>query len=183
MKSYKLVLLIASLGLFLSACASEVIRVSSNLRAVEYNNISSQYMERPTFVAVEKLSGPDDRMRVEVDTYSSSATWVYFIREYVDEYIPLIDKYLKWEKIASSKGDQINKVIGTAGLWAGASMQFSFYSGNAQRHYLVIEPCGLGLCSGETQLYVDKRNAEILKGLLIKFKKNEIHQNDTSAYQ
>jgi len=131
-------------------------------------------MERPTFVDIDKRDGDNDRLRVEYSTYGSGTEWVNFVKEYVDEYVALIDKYLKWEEVASSKGDMLDKKIGDADLWWGASVTFRFYSGNTKNHYLVI--------SVTDPLYFDKKNALILRKLLIKFKNNQIHKTDESDY-
>jgi hypothetical protein len=113
-------------------------------------------------------------LRVEYDKYGSGNGWVNFVKQYVDDYVQLIDKYIEWEKIASSKGDLLNKVIGEADLWIGASLVFRFYSGNERKHYLEIT-------AGESIL-LDKENVLVLRNLLIKFKNNQIHETDTSVY-
>lgn len=176
----KLVLILAVLAM--SGCATHAVRIDSRIQVSAYNNIASSYMMRPTFVSVVEIGGTE-MLRVEYQEYGTSTSTVNFVKEHIDSYIHHIEKYLKWEKIASTKRDQINKVIGDAALWAGASLQFSFYSGNATHHYLVVTPCGLGLCSGDPRVTLDRKNAIMLKELLLKYKGNQLRGSDKSAYQ
>ena len=164
------------LSLFILVSCASVKRVPTNgLRVLEYNTVASQYMYRPTTVEIEKRNGPDDRLRIEYSKYGSEIAWVNFTKENVDAYLSLIDKYLAWEKTASARKDQLDKVIGEAPLWLGASLQFRFYSANENTHYLII--------TAGSPITLDKKNAMILKNMLLKFKNNKLNLTDETIYR
>ncbi|RME60184.1 hypothetical protein D6779_02635 [Candidatus Parcubacteria bacterium] len=174
------------LALLLTGCASKIIPLGSPVTAVTYNDVASKYMPRPTFAEVQKFNGDDDRLVITMQGYgigADSAVTMTFVRQYVDDYLKLIDKYLHWDELASKRGDIINREIGRAGLWAGAEVRFSIFSGNQISHYLVTEICGLGLCSGDNALMFDRNGAIALKNLLSKFKAGNFKEVNESIYQ
>lgn len=192
----RLVCAIATLGA-VTACTtlSSESRVASPLRASEFNDVASQYMERPTFVAVQAFSDGNVALKVRVDEYGTGydpqlgvATEhaTFFDKRYVANYLPFIDKYLEWEAQASQRGDQIEKEIGTAKTWGSAGdidLRFKFYSASPERHFLIVERCAFGTCLGKT-LDLSKENATVLRKLLVDFAAGKVGLTDaSSAYQ
>ena len=167
--------------------------VSTPLRASQYNDIASQYHERPTFVSLQIMSDGATVLRVTMDEYGYGASSnvgqnipqnyaVAFDSRDVDQYLVLIAKYEEWESLASSRGDMIEKDIGDAPTWAimgSGKLHFSMFSGNAQSHYLVIGFC-MGACVDE-RLMFDRLNAARLKKLLEEFKAGDLQQLDVDA--
>jgi hypothetical protein len=108
---------------------------------------------------------------------------VPFEQKFVPDYLPLIDKYFEWEQLASSRGDQIDKEIGRArtssGFGSGAAeLRFSFHSGNASDHNLVIEQC-LATCL--PAVHFDKPNVVELRRLLVEFEADRLKQLDVDS--
>ena len=136
-------------GLLWIGCTTvnEETRVSSPLRAVEYNSVAAKYLERPTFVKVRELSNRKEVLMVEMEQYSYGLGGkmenlnrfnTQFLRDSVSEYVALIDKFLEWEEMAVERGDQFTKEIGTAPAWNdsfGAKQKFEFHSGNTNNHF------------------------------------------------
>ncbi len=172
--------------LLLSGCAlSPDIRVDTNLKASVYNEISSRYLPRPTFVKVRAVGEEYEDMAVTFETYADKDKLTTFAKSHVDEYLALIDKYLKWFDLAVSRKDQIYKVLGDADGNGGLFYRFSFYSGNAREHFLVIETCSLGVCMEEVEdkLILNRKNALTLRRLLVSWKKGDIKAPVDAVYQ
>jgi hypothetical protein len=96
----------------------------------------------------------------------------------------LIDKFSKWEKKATSRGDMFTKELGRAPAWTdsmGAYLKFEFHSGNANAHYLAIIWCSSGLCLEEKAVLFTKSNAKKLRELLIKFQSGQLKNLDGDA--
>lgn len=167
-------------------------RIPSNLSASEFNDVASQYMERPTFVAVQSFSDGRTALRVEMDEYGTgydptlkivTPHVTYFDKRFVAEYLPLIDKYLEWEALAAQRGDLIERPIGEAksqGAGAEVTLKFGIYSSSSATHLLVIETCVIGTCSGKS-LSVTRPNAFTLKTLLADFASGKVDQENIDS--
>lgn len=178
----------------MAACTtlSAETRIPSTLRASEFNETASQYMERPTFVAVQSFSDGNIALQVLVDEYGTGydpalgiATQhvTYFDKRFIADYLPLIDKYLEWEALAAQRGDLIEREIGRAKTWGvggDIELRFGIYSSKASQHLLTIERCALGTCVNKA-LDLTRPNASILRSLLVDFAAGRIGQDDTQS--
>ncbi|SHO58774.1 hypothetical protein [Vibrio quintilis] len=183
MKRLVLILMIS-----LAGCASvqKTTRISSHLTALEFNSVASRYMDRPTFVSREVFDGGEQVLAVKmstygVDQYGQDNTTIRYSRHHANEYIQLIDKYLKWESLATKRNDAFTKDVGRASSWSNgmdAELKFVFHSGNAHQHYLAVSFCTALLCLDDKAQYYDKENAKELKNLLLKLKSNRINETD-----
>lgn len=182
---------VAVLAVACTTVAAET-RISSPLQASEFNDIASQYMQRPTFVSVQKLSDGKVALKVQMDEYGTgydpllgAATEhaTFFDSRFVASYLALIDKYLEWEALASGRGDLIEKEIGAAKTWGNAGdidLKFSIYSSKTSQHLLVIERCAFGTCIDKA-LYLTKPNAQALRGLLVDFAAGKVGLSTTES--
>lgn len=170
----------------LSGCVSKPVietRVTTDLKSYEFNDLSSTYMPRPTFVAVEQYRSTRF-LHVKVDSYGQSTPsnntdkHIAFNVVKLDEYISMIDKYLKWESLAVERADKLDKHIGTVD--AVSELSFDFYSANSTNHYLVITTVTGGYHQWDT--YFPKEEAEKLKQLLTDFKDGKLQPVDTDIY-
>lgn len=174
-------MLVGAVGLMaLGACTTiaQETRISTPLAASDYNDIASRYMARPTFVSLQTMSDGAITLRVRMDRYDGGydpRTGIAiehslpFDQRYVGDYLPMIDKYLDWEKLASARGDQIERDIGVAQTWGNAtagSLKFGLFSGNATSHNLVIDYCIATGCANRPLLF-SKSSAIELRRLLV----------------
>lgn len=175
---------LVSLLLLMAGCASmeNASRISTTLKVYEYNSVASNYMPRPTFTELGTVDGvkvlhitSDEYGKIGNDPQKTSH--IYLKQTYVDDYISLIDKFLEWEKLASERGDTLEKNIGEA----KDNLVFDFYSGNSKSHYLVISLKASGVILWEN--YFPKTEVSNLRNLLIQFKNNQIKTTDSSVYQ
>jgi len=156
----------------------EETRVSSSLSSKEYNDVYATYANRPTWVKIQDMSDGNTTLRVEMEHYAYNPTATYspenltpqsiaFDKRYVNQYLPLIDKFLQWEAKAQTRGDAFTKEIGSALTWSqigSLKLKFTFHSGNRSSHLLAI-----GLDAGLAQtnvLYFDRANAIELRKLI-----------------
>lgn len=181
-----LITIITLSALVIAGCASPTVesRLATDLSAYEFNNLTSQYMARPTFVTLESV----DSLKIlhlttneygKVGNDPQKVKHIFFTKPQVDGYITLIDKYLEWESLATERGDQVNKNIGNVD--GHHNLNFSFYSGNTNRHYLVISTVSGGVELWPT--YFPKSEAVKLRELLMNFKENKLQKTDMSVYQ
>ncbi|HHY0532652.1 TPA: hypothetical protein ACVU5M_004522 [Vibrio parahaemolyticus] len=156
-------------------------RVPSTLSSYEFNDLSSSYAQRPTFVTVESKN---DKQFLHVTTNEygkigydpEKVKHVFFAKEKVSEYVSLIDKYLDWEALASSREDLLEKEIGQVD-----NLIFDFYSGNPSKHYLVIST-SVSLDMRLWPMYFPKKEAQTLKELLVKFERAEFKGVNEDLY-
>lgn len=188
----------ALVAAIVSGCTTmkEETRISTSLKAREYNNIYSTYAPRPTWLKMLTLSDGNTVLSVQMEHYGHNPTnhhspenmqprTISFDQRFCAQYVELIDKYLEWESLARTRSDALTKKIGTASSWSqvGTSkLSFSFHSGNETSHFLVV---GLDMGLGTTNdLYFDRSDATELKKLLLKLQKGEMrHTSLDSIYQ
>ena len=179
----------------LSACTTvqQQTSISTPLRASQYNDVASQYLERPTFVSLETMSDGANVLRVTMDEYGYGAGAstgqnvalkyaVAFDSRHVEQYLAFIAKYEEWENMASMRGDMIEKDIGEAQTWANmgsGKLRFSIFSGNEDSHYLVIGFC-LTACVSE-KLMFDRDDVAHLRRVLENLKAGRLKQLDVDA--
>ncbi|MBL4832631.1 MAG: hypothetical protein JKY26_01545 [Pseudomonas sp.] len=172
----KLVLFVA---FFLSGCVTVNEMVQSPIQGSAYNSIYNKTFERPTTVKYEEMAG-QVRLYIEVDEYGLDYSRVWFDQKRVVEYITLIDKFERWHGVAINDDDILNREIGIASTSGGLNIKFSFFSGNSQKHYLVMQGGVLGEYSGGIALNYE--NVIHLRVLLEEFKANTLNITDKSKY-
>lgn len=177
--------------LALGACTSvaKETSLSTGVRASEYNDVFSEYYERPTYSKLWSLSDGATVLRVVMDEYGSNLSQslapkysISFDSRFIDAYLPLIDKYIEWTKLASTRGEMIEKEIGFAPTWANIGkgrLKFEIFSGNSADHYLVIGFCST-ICLDEKMMF-NLSNSNKLKGTLLELKGGQINHTDTDA--
>ena len=184
-------LLVVALSVVLGACTTikQSTNVSSNLQAMEFNSVASQYMDRPTFVEFMNLSDGSEILNIKISTYGKGRYGDYSAhiglnKAYLEEDIALINKYFEWEIQAKSKGDIFTKEIGRARESTNGETKFTFHSGNASEHYLALSFCAktlLNTCLDEGALYFNVIDAKELVALLEKLKAGDIKQKNIDA--
>jgi hypothetical protein len=168
--------------LAVTACTSiaEQTHIGTRLAASEFNSVSSTYEERPTIVSLQTYSSGVVALVIDMDEYGMGKTAQYGIdapNDYLmpldvtkaHEYIAHIDKFFEWEELARSRGDIIQREIGSApgaGYQTAGTIKFSLSSGNSTRHYLLMEFCAVGLCVNP--MYFTPESARELKALLLR---------------
>ncbi len=170
---------------------SQETRIATTLAASEFNGVASQYMERPTHVSLNTMSDGATTLFLELETYGRNIDpttgvempyTLTFDQRYVAEYLPLIDKYEEWAKTATARGDAIEKELGTAPTWSQlgkGSLEFTFYSGNAADHYLVVDFC-TPACSGQ-DFNFNRANVSELRHLLVSLQAGALTQTNVDA--
>jgi len=168
-------------------------RLSTRLAASEFNSISSTFEERPTFVSLQTYSSGVVALVIDMDEYGMGKGAQYGVdmpNDYVipfdttkiDAYLPLIDKYFEWAELARSRGDIIQREIGTApgaGYQTAGEIKFTLNSGNASRQYLLLELCVIGVC--QNAMNFTPENAQELRALLKRVQDGRVEHLDESA--
>ena len=191
MINQKPVLIILTLTVLLSGCTTIIqqTRIPTSLNSMEYNSVASNYMERPTFVRIEDMSDGASVLAVEMEQYSygiggyeNSNRWsIRFKKDFVSDYIVLINKYFDWEQTATSRKDAFTKEIGRVQAWSNGpsgKLKFVFHSGNEKTHYMAVSFCSVGTCLDNEALYFSKNDVSELKNLLSKFESGVFKQTD-----
>lgn len=175
--------------LLLAGCAGveQIDRIESKISAKEFNDLTSSYENRPTFMSVRKHSNGTESLTFEMDLYGSGVSTRDFDKTRISEYVATIDKYIEWEAKAVSKGDIFTKEIATikaGGTQSDYKYKFVFHSGNAKKHYLTITVCTWIMCIPENDQVYDLSNAKMLKSTLLDYKEGLITvENISSQYQ
>lgn len=165
--------------LSLSGCASspsEVIHTSLN--GYEYNSLSRNYQDRPTQVRVS-----EDALSIVVDGYGQDSGGVLTIkRADVDATIAAIDKYLKWDELATARGDIIKKNIDEVGGYTYAIIGVNTGYHLFLSHIPLLSDNLDSNLVGLLAVMFPREEAIELKDLLQKFKTNTIKRADMSVY-
>lgn len=161
-------------------------RYPSTIAAREYNSIAARYMDRPTFVVVRALNDGTQVLRVDRQRYTGQVSGFAFIKGHAATYEPLIQKYLEWESMAIARGDALTKEIGrgpTRGMagQSGGEVKFTFHSGSAKVHYLMLSFCAFGTCLEDDAFYLDRDGATELITLLRRFESGALAPKDTGS--
>lgn len=151
-------------------------RISYPLSADQYNGFLSNYTPRPTFITLENMSDGEAVLAVEMTQYGNinpsivSPNFQFrMLKSAIPQYIALLDKYDAWRSQALNRGDAITKTIGRAPTWgqtSGVELEFTFHSGNARSHFLVIASCAIGTCVENQALVFDTTNVIRLRSIL-----------------
>jgi len=148
--------------------------VPIKFQVLEYNSVASKHLPRPTFVDAEIKNGVIKTLYIRADFITGSEYtsftrgmelhWIK--RKRLDNYIEGVEKFLKWEEIATRDGDAFTKEIGKFG-----KSIFTFHSGNSKRHFLEISKCST--CS-DSAYYYNRDGAKGLLELLKAWQANEL---------
>ena len=156
--------------------------IRSYLRVFEFNEFAENYLGKPANVVITGKKKNKKTLIIQFEPYNiaslDSAPCIKFTSKYVDDSIEMIEKFLKWEKMAVKNKDTFGKEIGKAKLAMGLKNKFSFWSGNAENHYLIIDTCSLGDCNVFNSFYFDKKNTITLLNLLRELKENKLPRPD-----
>lgn len=196
-----LVAIVAALALSACTTVEQSTRISTSLKAEEFNSIASRYMEKPTFVSTEKMSDGAATLMVHMETYALPSALqnstlpastletmkhseIRFLKENVPAYVAAIDKYLQWEALAKERKDAFTKDIAKVPAWSqakgGGFLVFSFHSGNDQEHFLVVQVESIGVLLDGAHFY-DEANARELKRLLLAFASDSLQHTDIDS--
>lgn len=167
------------MALNVSASSEKEMSLGSPVIALEFNSVASQYLERPTFSFVSQRSDGTKIFNLKMTKYNNTHAGIGFDKEYVEQHIKAIGKYIEWEKIATERGDVITKEIDFIPAWKNGFFtiknKYTFHSGNVGFHYLKITGCMLDSCT-KHEMFLNQKNAEKLRSILIDFQNNEIKE-------
>lgn len=160
-------------------------RVNVDFKGYVYNDITNQYVPQMTWA---KISSHDEDGKVElvevrVDRYGSGSNFLYIDLDNIDRHISAVDKYLKWEILANKNKELVDKKIdGIPSKYLGYDIEYSFFSGNTDGHYLSVDNATSFVTRGAYAIYFDRENAMKYKEMLVKFKNGE-YQLSGTIYQ
>jgi hypothetical protein len=176
-----------------AALASDATRIHTNVKFFEFNSVASEYMARPTFANIKDYGLKDKILVFEADGYGGRMMEFSVSKEFVDENIEVINKYLKWEETAKSRGDLIDKEIATVRGWdmgpAYSRNHYLFHSGNKDSHYLEVTKGfksifgGFDKRAGLIPVTLDAVNARIIIKELIRYRDGNISTPELDAYK
>lgn len=103
----KIVLLLA---VMLSGCSTQHRILQADFDAAEYNDLSNKYNNMLTKV----IEYPEDQtFAVSNDGFGEAiGSITYFSKEKIDEHILMVNKFIKWHKLAIQRGDRLTNKIG-----------------------------------------------------------------------
>lgn len=180
----KIILILAMVSL--ASCAGmTAVNVRTDFTGLAYNDVAEKYMQRPIYAQVITNPGlKGELLSVNMSTYSEAEGFAVS-KPFVDDNIAAIKKFLKWEAIASAKGDAVDLKIGTVKAFDNGVYMYTDYmftSGNTHRHYLAIGHNSWA-SSGDGYMYLDRPNAIKLIKLLNDFKNDHLSKMDISVYK
>lgn len=173
--------------IYIIGCSTvEVSRVPIDLQLYKYNEVATDYRPRPTFASID-MSGDNELLHITTKDYGSSSLentmHVYFNKKEVNNYISMIDKFLQWERVATRRGDLLEKEIGKVPSYS-SDLVFDFFSGNKNEHFLSISTdAGLGDVGRLWSVYLPVNEVVKLKNILLKFKNNGFQPVDKDIYK
>lgn len=186
----KKLVLVGLVSALLVGCtiADKETRVSSPVQGMVYNSVMSKYTPMPTAVSLSTY-GNDQELAYRTDgygfnQYGSKEQVVLFIpKNNAVEHEKILNKFLEWDNLAKSRGDQITKMIGSAKTVKG-NMIYTFHSGN--EYVNVLSACFDVLTSsvcGVNPVAFDRKNVEYLLKDIQKLKLGGFQHSDLSVYQ
>ena len=159
----------------LVACGgiTNIDRFESGVTAKQFNDVTSNYEDRPSFTSIRHHSNDTVSLTITMDLYGNGISTRDFDSALIPKYIEVIDKYISWESKAAFRGDIFTKEIATikaGGMQSDYKYKFMFHSGNDTDHYLVVTVCTFLMCLPENDQVYNLDNAKILKSALLDFK-------------
>ena len=186
MKKIILLMVMAALsGCMGSVKSGSETRLDTPLVIRDFNDVSDDYAARPTFVSVVERHQSGKMLSIKVDLFGADSH-LYIPEEAVPSLLPMVDKYLEWEAMASERGDQLDKEIGSVSGWGAFKLKLHFFSGNVDWHYLVIRQCAFTCMGAESEdaFYFDRKGAEDLRRLLVQLGDGSLQTlNTDEVYQ
>lgn len=176
----------ALLTIAVSGCAtvSQEHRLTTNIQSLEFNSILSEYRIRPTFVTLQEMNDGTELFKIEMDSYQPDKQGINpsisISRKYLNNNIDALNKYLKWNEIALNRKDQFTKNIDKVKAWDNSSFiienEYTFHSGNENKHYVSIVTCALDNCnpSQRSPIMLDSNNVKILLNELNSFQESKL---------
>jgi hypothetical protein len=162
------VILLMSLG-----CMAGMVKttqpIPSILVAKQYNDVASNYFDRPTFVSVEKMHDGSKVLSITMAAYGVRDHTIKFFERDAPKYIEAVDKFLIWEAKALENRDMIDKEIAVIPAPNLFNISFYFTSGNQSNHFLSVGFADYGLFGKTTipLMIFDHKNANILRKLFV----------------
>jgi hypothetical protein len=204
MKNIKLTTLSLAVAILFSGCKSNDIaqnlkeqRIPFKASLMTYNSLANTYMERPTFATLYTYKD-ESYIRVEAKMYGTEhinylgtidkKMLLHISSTQTSDFINAIDKYLKWNDLAIKNKDIIEKPISQTKtipfIVLDAYTKFSFYSGSASKHYLIMTNCTIvgltpDMCKDS---FVDKKNALKLKEFILAYQNGDISSTVKGEY-
>ena len=183
----KLILICAIL--FLSSCAAglnnyQSTGIKTDIQAVQFNTILSQYRDRPTFLSLI-TSNNKQTLVLKMSRYSGYEAEIPFVQSKVPEYVSMIDKFIKWSALASKNSDVFTKEIGQVNSDM-VYVTFTFHAANTTSQYLSLSYCvknslAADLCFDDRSIDLTLADSINLKQTLINFEKGKIKQENIST--
>ncbi len=165
--------------MILGGCVTypDATRVNASLSYSEYNPVTKSDVSTPLTVEVG-----GDILYVKLFSHPIKRTQVMVHRDKAGEFSAAIEKFLAWEEIASERGDQVSKKIGSVSF-AGANYVIRLYTATAGKHYLLMGVRSKILGDGPIEpdvydLSFDRANAEKLKAIIADFAVNQLPQSN-----
>lgn len=186
MKKVTLLIMASLVSLLVTGCVldpqnKKSLRFNTSVELVEFFSESRGYVEKPTFgEIIENKKGYFYYLKAP--KYGTGVSWVIVEKSEVDIWESAIEKYLKWNELATQNKDMIEKEITRYNSPYSMNIRLEFYSGNETTHYLSIKSCQSGLIQICTPMaMLNKKNAILLKKELKLFKNGNLKYEDISS--
>ena len=186
----KVAFLCTVLTLMVSGCTSisKEYRLTSDIQSVEFNSLVSEYKTRPTFISIREMSDGDKSLVVEMDGYGTSRNGINsnisISKQNIDENILVLEKFIRWNKLALQRKEQFTKEIDIAKANPSGLIEnrYTFHSGNEKHHYVEIVTCAIGTCnpSEKAPIMLNANGAIKLIQELKDFKNDKIVTTDVN---
>lgn len=159
--------------------------IAYNLAGILYSSDTQKSESYPIFVKIYKT----DQVHLVYRGQSGSDSILIFVRKTAGDAVGAIEKFLEWERLATSRKETLSKKIASVGSVSGAYVYFGFRSIEAERHVLVM---GIrskllgdssGAASGIVDAMMDRENAGKLRNLLVRFSKGESLKDPSDVYR
>lgn len=156
-----------------------VARLDSGLSALDFNDVSDQYEDRPTFVNLVERGEDGQLLSIKVDFFGKDSH-LYIPVESASDLLSFIDKYEKWQALAIQRDEQLEKTIGKTAGWGAFQLEAKFFSGSVGHHFFVVRQCAVG-CRQIEDFYFDLEGAKTLRALLLDMKEGRLEPLNVDA--